>query len=86
MCLASHLRIVLSHRGFTKETICKLIYASFDDLRVESANNVRWDKRKRKIVPRAEAGDDMFAMSGDSRRDDTLGIITEEFAAHSKRE
>ena len=86
MCLASHIRIVLSHRGFTKKTICKLIYASFDDLHVESANNARWDKRKRKIVPGAEAGDDMFAMSGDTRLDDTLGMTTEEFAAHSKRE
>ena len=44
MGLASHLRIVLSHREFTKKTICKLIYASFDDLRVESVNNAKWDK------------------------------------------
>ena len=35
MCLASHIRILLSHGGFTKNTIFKLIYASFDDLRVE---------------------------------------------------
>ena len=86
MCLALHFRIVLSHRGLTKKTICKLIYASFDDLRVESVNNARWDKRKCKIEPGAEAGDDMFAMSGDTRLDDTLGMTTEEFAAHSKRE
>ena len=32
MCLASHIRIILSHRGFTKKSIFKLIYASFDDL------------------------------------------------------
>ena len=32
MCLASHFRILLSHRGFTKNTICKVIYASFDNL------------------------------------------------------
>ena len=41
MCLASHLPIVLSQRGFTKNPICKLIYASFDNLRVESANDAR---------------------------------------------
>ena len=28
----------------------------------------------------------MFTMSGDTRLDDTLGMTTEEFAAHSKQE
>ena len=28
----------------------------------------------------------MFAMSGDTRLDDTLGMTTKDFAAHSKRE
>ena len=28
----------------------------------------------------------MFAISGDTRLDDTLGMTTEEFTAHSKRE
>ena len=38
------------------------------------------------VVPGEEAGDDMFAMSGDTRLNDTLGMTSEEFAAHSKRE
>ena len=43
MCLASHLRIILAHQGFTKQSIFRLIYASFDDLRVDSAHNAKWD-------------------------------------------
>ena len=86
MCLASHFGIILAHRGFTKKSIFRLIYASFDDLRVNSSHNAKWDKKRRKVVPGEEAGDEMFAMSGDTRLDNTLGMTTEEFAAHSKQE
>ena len=47
MCLASHFRILLARRGFTKKCIFKLIYTSFDDLRVDSAQNVKWDKKQK---------------------------------------
>ena len=37
-------------------------------------------------MPGEEAGDDMFAMSGDTLLDNTLGMTTEEFTAYFKRE
>ena len=36
MCLASNVQIILSRRGYTKQTILNLIYEPFDDKRLDS--------------------------------------------------
>ena len=86
MCLASNFRIILSRRGFTSKCIFNLIYVSFDDKRIISVQNEKWDSKLRKVIPGEETGDEMVTIPGDTRLDNTLGMTSEEFADHSKRE
>ena len=51
MYLTSCVRIILSQRGYTKQTIFNLIYASIHNKRLDYAQNRKWDSKIKKVTP-----------------------------------
>jgi len=83
-CCASQVRVLLQRRGFTRDSVAKLIYEAFDDKRQSSAAKAKWDTRRRKVIPGYAAVDEMLSMEGDDRLDITLGMTTEEKAEYAQ--
>ena len=73
----------LQRRGPTRQRVGKLIYASFNNIRVALATKAKWNKGEDTAIPGCVMKGDRWPLSNASRLDFDTGRTSEEKAAHA---